>query len=308
MKKKFKKNILITGITGFIGSHLEKKLEEMGATVYGISTSVKKKNIEKINILDLAAVDKFAKSKKISIYIHLAAESLVESGSDNPHQTFKVNSLGTLNILEVSRLNKSERIIIASSSHVYGKNKAPYYEESSLKPSRPYETSKACADLIAQSYADSFKLPVIIPRFVNIYGPGDLNFNRIIPRTIKSIIENKPSEMWGGDVLRDYLFIEDAVKAYLLLLQVDVNKIDKNRIFNFGSGNVATVKELIEKIIEISGTKMQIKKIPPRREFEIRSQFLSDLKAKRLLGWNPKHTLEEGLKKTIPWYKAYLRK
>src|SRR5581483_4622374 len=170
------KRILITGVTGFIGVKLDEKLRSLGASVFGISKSKSTKNILKADITNFSAIDKFIKAKKIQICIHLAGESLVESGQDNPFSVFRVNIDGTLNILEIARRNKLERIIIPSSSHVYGQNKVPYLEEYVPRPSRPYETSKTCTDLIAQSYADTFQLPVLIPRFVNIFGPGDLHF------------------------------------------------------------------------------------------------------------------------------------
>ena len=176
------KRILITGVTGFVGSALKKQLGLLGAVVFGISRSVNndKKNL-RANILDYDTVNNFIKNSRIQICFHLASESLVESGQSDPYQTFKINTEGTLNILESARNNKLEKVIIASTSHVYGKNKVPYLESYTPRPTRPYETSKACTDIIAQSYAESFDLPVLIPRFVNIYGPGDLNFQRLIP-------------------------------------------------------------------------------------------------------------------------------
>src|SRR5579859_7141660 len=205
------KNILITGITGFIGSHLKKRLEELGANVYGISRSAEKKNIFKANIIDLSAIDKIFKKKNIAMCFHLAAESLVELGQSDPYQTFKINTLGTLNILEAARNNNIEKLIIASTSHVYGNSKLPFREIYQPKPSRPYETSKTCTDLLAQSYADTFNLPVLIPRFINIYGPGDLHTNRLIPKTINSILHDQSPTMWGGSAVRDYLYIDDAI-------------------------------------------------------------------------------------------------
>src|SRR5258708_3414521 len=245
------KNILITGITGFIGSHLAGKLESLSANVYGISHSVEGKNIFKINITDYSAVDEIIKKNKITICFHLAAESLVEAGQTNPYQTFKVNTLGTLNMLEIARKNNIEKLIIASTAHVYGNNKVPFRETYQPRPSRPYETSKTCTDLLAQSYADTFNLPVLIPRFINIYGPGDLNFDRLIPKTVMSILQGESPRMWGGSATRDYLFIEDAIIAYLCLASVDIKKVGKNRIFNFGNNNVISVKDLMQKIIDM---------------------------------------------------------
>jgi len=301
------KRILITGITGFVGKALEKRLCILGAKVFGVSRSVNLgKQVLRSSILNYSAVDKFIKDSNIEICFHLASASLVEEGQLHPYQTFKVNTEGTLNILESARNNKLEKVIIASTSHVYGKNKVPYLESYTPKPTRPYETSKACTDIIAQSYAESFGLPVLIPRFVNIYGPGDLNFQRLIPKTIKSVLGDSIPKMWGGEAMRDYLFIDDAIHAYIRLATLDMEHIGSNRIFNFGGNNRILVKNLIKKIIKISGKKLEIKRIPQERNEEIESQYVSSKKAKQLLEWEPKIDLDLGLKKTIAWYSKFL--
>ncbi len=308
-KKYFKnKNILITGITGFIGSHLSKRLEIFGANVYGISHSKEGENIFKINVTEYSTLDEIIKKKKIDICFHLAAESLVESGQADPYQTFKVNTLGTLNILEIARKNNIKKLIIASTAHVYGNNKLPFREIYQPKPSRPYETSKTCTDLVAQSYADTFNLPVLIPRFINIYGPEDLNFNRLIPKTIKSILDDEAPVMWGGGATRDYLYIDDAIHAYLCLAEINMEKVGENRIFNFGSNNIISVKDLMQKLIDISGKNLKIQKIEDGRENEIKKQYVSWTKAKRILHWQPSTDLNEGLRNTLSWYQSYFKK
>lgn len=300
------KRVLITGISGFVGSNLAKKLRSLGVIVYGISRSLvsDKRNL-RANILDYSVISNFIKNSKIQICFHLAGESLVEKGQKDPYRTFKINTEGTLNILEIARKNALEKVIVASTAHVYGNNKLPYIEEFTPKPSRPYETSKACTDLIAQSYADSFNLPVLLPRFVNIYGPGDLNFQRLIPKTIKAVLSNTTPKMWGGKAIRDYLFIDDAINAYIRLAKIDMSLIGNNRIFNFGSDSKISVEDLIKKIIVLSGKKVTIEKIDEERASEIKSQYVSFGKATKLLGWEPKVTLTEGLKKTLEWYKNY---
>lgn len=303
------KKILITGINGFVGGNLAKKLKSLGADVYGVSRSVEEKDkILKANILDFSRIDEFIKKTKIEICFHLAGESLVETGQTDPFNTFKVNIEGTLNILESARKNHVGRIIISSTSHVYGKNRVPYFEGYPPRPSRPYETSKACMDLIAQSYSGSFNLPVLIPRFVNIYGPGDLNFNRLIPKTIKAVLSGKNPTMWGGNVVRDYLFIDDAAHAYLLLASVDLEKLGENKIFNFGSGNNISVEDLIRRIISLSDKELKIKKISEERPLEINQQYVSFNKASKILGWKNATSLDKGLQETINWYKSYFGK
>lgn len=302
------KNILITGVTGFIGSHLAKRLQEEGATVFGISRHGGSEGSITADILDLVSLDKIIQGHNISICFHLAGEALVESGQKDPYGVFRTNIQGTLNVLECARKYSLERLIIASSSHVYGKNKVPYYEGYTPRPTRPYETSKTCTDLIAQSYAESFALPIFIARFVNIYGPGDMNFNRIIPRTIKSIITGETISMWGGQAVRDYLFIDDAVEAYINLGKVSTEKVKKNKIFNFGSGNMITVEQLVKKIIQISKTNRTIEKIPDERGSEITSQYVSWNKARTILKWMPKVSLDEGLQRALAWYIDYYKK
>lgn len=306
MNSKIKgKRIMITGISGFVGSALGEKLKKMGVFVYGVSRKKSDGNIFTGDIMDFEPLNDYVKKSKIKMIVHLAGESLVESGQIAPYTTFKVNTEGTLNILEIARKNNLEKVIVASTSHVYGKNKVPYYEGYMPRPSRPYETSKACTDLVAQSYAETFSLPVLIPRFVNIYGPGDLNFTRLIPKTIKSIMGSIPPEMWGGQATREYLYIDDAVSAYVKLLQLDIATVGKNRVFNIGSGNVISVKDLIEKIIKISGVEMEINRIEDKREMEISSQYVAVKKAKRMLQWEAKTDIDNGLAKTIAWYKEF---
>jgi CDP-glucose 4,6-dehydratase len=255
------------------------------------------------DILDFKKINDYIKKNKIDICIHLAGESIVEKGQSDPYSTFRINIDGTLNVLEAARNNKLDRIIIASSSHVYGKNRVPYYEGYTPRPSRPYETSKACVDLIAQSYADTYNLPVLIPRFVNIYGPQDINYTRLIPKTIKSILTNESPEMWGGNAVRDYLYIDDAVNAFIALMKVDIRKVGKNRVFNFGTGNLTSVRDLMEKILKISSSNLPIKKIGVQREDEIKNQYVAVSKAKKLLAWTPKVDIDKGLSLTIAWYK-----
>jgi len=301
------KNVLITGINGFIGSHLASTLRGKGAFVWGISSRIESDEIIKTDITNYASVNSYVKEKNIVICFHLAAQSLVESGQNDPYNTFKVNILGTLNILESARKNNLERVVVASSSHVYGKSPLPYKEEYPPKPTRPYETSKTAIDLIAQSYADSFNLPVLIPRFSNIYGPGDLNFDRLIPKTIRNVLANENPLMWGGTAVRDYLYIDDAISAYIKLASLPISRNEKSRVFNFGTGNKISVRDLVDLIIEISGKNLIIKKVNNTRLSEINEQFVSSIKAKRILHWKPKVSMKQGLEKTLKWYKKYLQ-
>ncbi|HLB60948.1 MAG TPA: NAD-dependent epimerase/dehydratase family protein [Patescibacteria group bacterium] len=301
------KRVLITGSNGFIGKHLVKRLMKDGAKTYGISRSGKGRHTSQLDILNRSALSRFIREKKIEICFHLAGESLVESGQSKPHTTFRTNINGVLNILEEARIKNFEKIIIASTSHVYGKNNVPYYEGYTPRPSRPYETSKACNDLIALSYADTFNLPVVIPRFVNIYGPGDVNFNRIIPKTIRALLSDKCPTMWGGDSIREYLFIDDAIEAYLSVGRAKIDRISGNRIFNFGSGNRISVENLIQRLIVISKKDLTIKKIHEKRKSEISVQYVSWSKANKQLRWRPRIDIDTGLTMSMKWYSEYFK-
>lgn len=298
------KNILITGITGFIGSSLTRKLSRLGSNVYGTSRTHEKGNTYKIDIQNFDELNQFIKDKKIDICFHLAGESLVESGQKDPHKTFDSNISGTLNILESARKNNLKKVVISSSAHVYGDHTPPCSEIDIPQPSRPYETSKLCIDLIAQSYARTFNLPIFIPRFVNIYGPGDKNLNRLVPATMMTVAKGENPKMWGGGAIRDYLYIGDAVNALISLACANSKAGENGIIFNFGSDNRISVEELIQKIIDVSGNGLKINKVPSSRKNEILRQYVSWKKAKETLGWSPKTTLNKGLKLTYNWYKS----
>lgn len=312
------KRALVTGYNGFVGSHLSLALTERGVKVIGFSCTERKPfNYKEFpqnllvpvvgDIRDKSILQDVFEKYRPNFCLHLAGSSTVEEGQKQPGQTFDINIKGAVNILELSRLYRLEKIIIASTSHVYGDNSSvPYKEDYFPQPSRPYETSKTCVDLIAQSYADTFNMPIEIPRFVNIYGPGDFNFTRLIPRIMRQIIMDGRVEIWGGDVIRDYLYIEDAVSAYLCLLEKH-NSL-KNKIVNFGKGEPLSVKQLVEKIIKISGQNIAIKiKKTSERKLEVEKQYLLIKKAYTTFGWRAKVPYIEGLRETFIWYKKYFK-
>lgn len=303
------KVVLITGANGFVGSHLVNRLLAKKAKVISLSKKEEKTLSGTIN--EIASVEDFHKlneivqRNKIGIIFHLAAQPIVEIGQENPLNTFEVNIRGTWNILEVARKNNIQKVIVASTVHVYGDNpKVPFKEEYFPQPSRPYETSKACADLLAQSYADTYNLPVEIPRFANIYGPGDFNFSRLIPKVIRNILKNKQPEVWDIGSVRDFLYIDDAINAYLILAQKQFVGEKRLRVFNFGTGKPIKIYDLVLKVIQLVNKDIKIKtETPPEgRSSEIKKQYASIAKAKKELGWYPTVTLKEGLSKTIKWY------
>jgi CDP-glucose 4,6-dehydratase len=301
------KRILVTGSSGFIGTHLTAYMTAQKANILGLSRHPQNKQDKKINIAVYSECKKVFVDFKPEICIHLASDALVEEGHKHPLETISNNIQSALNILELSRLSGVKKIICASTAHVYGDSPTPYVEDEPARPTRPYETSKTCVDLIAQTYANSYNLPVLIPRFVNIYGPGDLNFTRIIPRTIKSILLDHEVVMWGGNAEREYLYIDDAVDAYIRLMSLSQDQIEKNRIFNFGSEKPITASALIEQIVRIGNIDVARTHIPSDRENELDSQRVSIRKAKKSLGWEPYVGLDEGLRKTFEWYATYFQ-
>ncbi|MFZ5933174.1 MAG: NAD-dependent epimerase/dehydratase family protein [Patescibacteria group bacterium] len=317
------KKVLITGTNGFVGGNLTKRLIGKGAKVIALTRNgikppslltlenlvSKIHKVEKGSLLDFNEVNRIVSRNKLDYIFHLAAQPLIEVGHVNPIETFDVNIRGTWNLLEAARQNKVKKIVVASTTHVYGDNpNLPYKEEYYPQPSRPYETSKAAADLLAQTYSDTYGLEVEIPRFVNLYGPGDFNFSRIVPKVILPILKKENPEVWDVGAVRDFLYIDDAIDAYLVLVEKNLPKEKRVRVFNFGSGKPMEIIKLAQRILRIArdpSLKLVIKGVPEEREKEILKQYVSVAKAKRLLGWRPKYTLDEGLKETINWYTKF---
>ena len=323
IKKSFwnDKNIFITGCTGFLGSWLTKSLLEKSGNVIGLirdwvpkSNLILQDSISKINTVrgeveDYFLLERILNEYEIDTVFHLAAQTIVSIANQNPISTFETNVKGTWNLLEACRKNqKVKRIIIASSDKAYGEHKKlPYQETASLKGSHPYDVSKSCADLISYAFFNTYKLPICITRCGNFYGGGDLNFNRIIPGTIKSLINNeRPIIRSDGKYIRDYIYIKDAVEAYLNLAE----KMEDNEIhgeaFNFSNESQVTVIELVEMIIKLMKKNMT-PKVEGQVKGEIKHQFLSAEKARKKLKWKPKYGLKNGLIDTIKWYKIFLR-
>ena len=314
--------ILITGADGFIGSWIARELIGHEANVYTIVRDIKKQNNidvlklrNKINIIhgDLANFDvcsRVMKEYEIAMCFHIAAKAIVGTANESPLSTFESNIKGTWNILESARLSKFIKgVVVASSDKAYGvQKKLPYTEESPLLGLYPYDASKACADILARSYFKTYGLPIAVTRNANTYGGADLNFSRLIPDVIRSVLNNKqPVIRSDGTPKRDYMYIKDAVNAYLLLAS-NLNRKDvQGEAFNFGIGMPVSVLELYNRIIELMGKKIK-PKILGEAKNEIDSQYLSIQKAKKVLKWHPKYSLEQGLKKTIAWYRDFFNK
>lgn len=322
MNKNFwkNKNVLVTGYEGFLGSNLTRRLLSYGAKVVGIDIRVNRKKtilteddfkkiiVIKGNVARYNLLEEIIQKYKTEIVFHLAAEAIVGECLRNPARAFSSNIHGTWNILDCCRnLNTVKAIIIASSDKAYGSHKRlPYKEGASLKGDHPYDVSKSCADLIAYTYFHTYGLPVAITRCGNIYGPGDFNFSRIVPDAIRCAIYDKTLLVRSdGKFTRDYVYVDDIVNGCILLVE-KLQKLNlKGEAFNLSAENPVTIIELINKIYEIVN-KSPNYKILNRVKYEIRHQYLCSKKARRILRWKPRYGLEEGLKKTIQWYREYV--
>ena len=315
------KNVFITGCTGLLGSWLTKALVERGANVTGlIRDLVPKSNLnwsgfnKKITIIRGELEDYFLLERALNEYeidsvFHLGAQTIVTIANRNPISTFETNIKGTWNLLEACRRSpKIQKIVFASSDKAYGaQEKLPYNETNPLEGSHPYDVSKSCADLLCRSYYETYHLPVCITRCGNFYGGGDLNFNRIVPGTIRSVLnKEQPIIRSNGKMIRDYFYIEDGVEAYLTLAE----KMDEDNIhgqaFNFSNEEPLTVLEIVDKILAVMDCELE-PIILNKSSNEIESQFLSANKARKILKWKPRYTMENGLKKSIDWYKSFFQ-
>lgn len=317
MERLKRKKILITGGAGFIGSHLILRLLELNYNVSVIDINVEKSSFfkkEKIakkvtfEIVDIRKnkeITKYIRSLSPDIVIHLAAEPIVSASFDNPIDTFATNIMGTAYILEACRNIKNlESVIVASSDKAYGKTTKKYYENSPLKGDHPYDVSKSCADLISQTYYITYNLPVVITRFGNVYGEGDVHFDRIIPGICKSIITNKILDIRSdGSYVRDYVYVKDVVNGYITLLR-NLSKIH-GEAFNFSSKETYSVLELIKKVEEILDIKIKYKIINNAKN-EIPYQHLDDTKVKKL-HWKNTYSLSQTIHGILDWYTSILQ-
>ena len=319
------KLFLVTGCYGFVAQHLIHNLLLNNNRVIGIYNkkyqlkifnnknyiNKKKLVVKKVDIRDKKALTNLFKEYKFDYCYHLAAISQVLTSNQSPEETYEINVFGTINLLESAKLYRPKiKFIFSSSDKAYGSSKKlPYKEDFPLNGLNPYDASKACADIISRSYAKAFNLQVCVTRFVNIYGPGDVNWDRIIPGTIKSLINNKkPILRSNGRFLRDYLFIDDVVNGYIMLGKAMQNKKVKGIAINFGSGKPITVLNLVKKMLKINNNNSKFYIIKNKVKNEIKDQYSGYQLAKETIHWKPKISLEEGLVKTFSWYKKRIKK
>lgn len=312
------KNVFVTGCTGLLGTHLCELLIGLGAGVVGLvrdfvpksrlfTEQLKQKMVVvNGNVENYGLLERVINEYEIDTVFHLAAQTIVGIANKNPMSTFDANIRGTWNLLEACRRNSGvRRIIVASSDKAYGEHEhLPYKEEAPLQGRHPYDVSKSCADLIAQMYSHTYELPVCVTRCGNFYGPGDLNFNRLVPGTILSALRGvSPVIRSDGTYIRDYLYVKDGAEAYLFLAQKMDQIPIRGETFNFSNELQITVLELVDKILGLMGCSHLQPVINNETSREIRHQYLSTQKARKILGWSPQYPLERGLIETIEWYR-----
>jgi CDP-glucose 4,6-dehydratase len=317
------RRVLVTGATGLIGSWLVKKLILDGAEVIALvrdadwqSELYRNRDIERIRIVqgcveDFETLERAVNEFGVQTAFHLAAQTIVGVAHRSPRATFESNVRGTYNVLEVCRLYREmvEQVVVASSDKAYGEQAVlPYTEEMSLKGLHPYEVSKSCADLLAQSYAHTYALPVAIVRCGNVYGGGDLNWSRLVPATIRSCLRNeRPLIRSDGKFIREYIYVKDVARAYMLLAeQFSENERVPGRAFNFSTETPLTVLELVQQIQHLMGCEHLEPDVQNRAHGEIRAQDVSAARAREILSWEPEYNLERGLTESIEWYRALL--
>jgi CDP-glucose 4,6-dehydratase len=313
--------VLITGATGFLGSWLTRRLLQSGADIVCLvrepvpeSKTMQPGLLELVSVVrgdvkDHACIMRALREYEIDTVFHLGAQAIVSIANSNPVLTFESNIQGTWSLLEACRNSPLvKQIIMASSDKAYGDHDIlPYHEDMALQGRHPYDVSKTCADLIARSYAVSFGLPVAITRCGNFYGGGDLNWNRIVPGTIRSVLSGqRPVLRSDGSFVRDYFYVEDGAAASMLLAEKLAQFPElRGEAFNFSNEIQITVLELVRKILDLMGESTLEPEVRNDAHNEIRNQYLSAAKARKKLAWKPLFELEEGLGKTIHWYKEY---
>ncbi len=313
--------VLITGCAGLLGSWLTIALTNAGAQVVGLirdevphshlyrSGYLNRISIVRGDVTDYELMERTLNEYEIEAVFHLAAQTIVAIANRAPLSTFETNIKGTWTVLEAARRSPTvRRILIASSDKAYGPLPTlPYTEEMPLHACYPYDASKACADLLAQTYTVTYGLPVGITRCANLYGGGDLNWNRIIPGTIRSVLRGEPPIVRSdGSPLRDYLYVKDGVRAYLTLAeQLDRPEV-RGQAFNFGTDHPCSVLEIVETIIAQSGNPGLKPVVLGTASHELQDQYMDSTKARQTLGWEPVYSLEEGLRETVEWYREFL--
>ena len=314
----------VTGATGFVGANLAAELVAQGANVVSLQRDEVQPNSldllrlrDKLTVIngsvdDLPLMSRVLNEYEIDAVFHLAAQALVGAANRSPVSTFESNIRGTYILLEACRNSSTvKRVVVASSDKAYGSHTdLPYTEDFKLNAVFPYDVSKACADLISQSFAHTFDLPVAVTRSANIYGPADANLSRIIPGTILSVLKGeRPIIRSDGTPVRDFIFTDDIVAGYLLLAE-NIDRA-KGEAFNFGSGEPISMLDLVNSIVTLMGKENDLTPdilLKTKIENEIDAQYLDSAKVNERFGWTPQVDIKDGLKRTIDWYDKYWAK
>ena len=313
--------VFVTGCTGILGSWLASALVDAGAAVTGLvrdevpfthlrrSGYQNRIRVVRGDVTDYELVERALNEYEIDTVFHLAAQTIVPIANRAPLSTFETNVKGTWTVLEAARrAPTAKRIVVASSDKAYGAHDdLPYREDAPLRGCYPYDVSKACADRIARSYAVTYGLPVSVTRCANLYGGGDLNWSRLVPGTIRSVLRGRrPVIRSDGTLLRDYLYIPDAVDGYLTLAEQMDSPGVQGEAFNFGLDDPKSVMEVVQAIIEVSDQPTLEPLVLGEAKNEIQDQYLDSSKARQVLGWAPHHSLRAGLRATVAWYRDFL--
>jgi CDP-glucose 4,6-dehydratase len=317
-----RRRVFVTGSTGLLGSWLVAELVARGADVTCLlrdwvpssalvgSGTLAKTNVVSGDLQDHALLVRVLNEYEIDTVFHLGAQTIVGTSARSPMSTFESNIRGTWNLLEACRLCPQliERVIVASSDKAYGiHDTLPYTEEAPLQGRFPYDVSKSCADLIALSYFHTYRTPVAITRCGNLFGGGDLNFNRLVPGTIRSAFQDEaPVIRSDGTPKRDYFYVQDAVDAYLALADELTAQGLGGQAFNFSNEQPMMAADVVATILRVMGKAGLIPRVLNQASGEIPNQYLDCTKARQRLGWRPRFSFEEGLTHTISWYRAHL--
>jgi CDP-glucose 4,6-dehydratase len=316
------KRVLCTGATGIVGSALVRQLLKRGAEVVAFIRDADARSdfyrsgayrfVTSVNgtLEDFASVERAINEHQVDTVIHLGAQPIVETALRYPLQSFEANIRGTYNVLDACRQHGGlvRRVVVASSDKAYGDHAGQAYDENQpLTANNPYDVSKACGDMLAQTYAHTYELPVLIARCGNIYGGGDLNWNRIVPGTVRSLFQDEPPVIRSdGTYVRDYIYVGDAASAYVALAERAGDDELRGQAFNFSAEAPCSVLDLVAVISRLMGKEHLQPVILNQARNEIPAQRVSAAKARQTLGWTPEFDLTTGLRATIDWYQEFL--
>jgi CDP-glucose 4,6-dehydratase len=314
------RSAFVTGAHGLLGAWLVKALlerdvavavlrrDEPAQSALALEGTEARVDVVPGDVTDAAVVERALAEYEVDTVFHLAAQTLVGTARRSPVATFDTNVRGTWTVLEAARGVGVERVVVASSDKAYGpSDELPYREDSPLRARYPYDASKAAADLIARSYFHTYGLAVAVTRFANLYGGGDLNFSRLVPETVAAAIQGRaPVIRSDGKMERDFLYVEDAVAAYLAIADALERSPDRaaGEPFNAGGGTPIAVLDVVRAVCAAAGVELEPLVLAEAKS-EIPRQYVDATKLRELTGWEPRVDLDDGLRRTVDWYRAH---